>query len=107
MRRQIRYVAWHMEDDVARERYAESSIEDHTERTEQTVTAWKSMNGQQIGDPAKLASALVQLAAQDEQPLRFAAGADAVATFENRAKQLLDQADAYHDLSSSLAYDET
>ena len=107
MRRQIRYVAWHMEDDVARERYAESSIEDYTERTEQTVTAWKSMNGQQIGDPAKLASALVQLAAQDEQPLRFAAGADAVATFENRAKQLLDQADAYHDLSSSLAYDET
>jgi NAD(P)-dependent dehydrogenase (short-subunit alcohol dehydrogenase family) len=88
-------------------RYAESSIEDYAERTAQTVTAWKSMNGQQGGDPAKLASALVQLAAQDEQPLRFAAGADAVATFENRAKQLLDQADAYRDLSSSLAYDET
>jgi NAD(P)-dependent dehydrogenase (short-subunit alcohol dehydrogenase family) len=87
-------------------KYAESSIEDYTERTEQTVTAWKSMNGQQGGDPAKLADALVHLAAQDEPPLRFAAGADAVATFEQRAKQLIDQANAYRDLSSSLAYGE-
>ena len=86
--------------------YAESSIEDYTERTEQTVTAWKGMSGQQGGDPAKLADALVHLAAQDEPPRRFAAGADAVATFEQRAKQLLDQANAYRDLSSSLAYGE-
>ena len=42
--------------------YAEPSIEDYAERTEQTVTAWKGMNGQQGGDPAKLAEALVQLA---------------------------------------------
>jgi len=33
------------------------------------------MNGLQSGDPAKLAGALVQLASQDEPPLRFAAGA--------------------------------
>ena len=39
-----------------------------------------SMNGRQGGDPAKLAHALVQLAGQDEPPLRFAAGADAVAS---------------------------
>ena len=44
------------------------------------------MNGRQGGDPAKLADALVHLAARDEPPLRFPAGADAVATFENRAK---------------------
>ncbi len=87
-------------------KYAESSIKDYAERTEQTVTAWQSMNGQQGGDPAKLANALVHLAAQDEQPLRFPAGADAVATFENRAKLLLDQADANRDLSSDLAHDD-
>ena len=86
-------------------RYAASSIEDYAERTEQTVTAWKGMNGQQGGDPAKLAGALVHLAAQEEPPLRFAAGADAVATFERRARSLLAQADAYRDLSSSLALD--
>ena len=84
-------------------KYAASSIEDYVERTERTVTAWKSMNGQQGGDPAKLADALVYLAARDEPPLRFAAGADAVAAFERRANNLLAQANAYRDLSSSLA----
>jgi NAD(P)-dependent dehydrogenase (short-subunit alcohol dehydrogenase family) len=86
-------------------KYAESSIKDYAERTEQTVTAWKRMNGQQVGDPAKLADALVHLAGQEEAPLRFAAGADAVAAFERRAKNLLAQGDAYRDLSSSLALD--
>ena len=56
-------------------KYAESSVADYAERTAQTVTAWKSMNGQQGGDPAKLADALVHLAALDEPPLRFPAGA--------------------------------
>jgi len=87
-------------------RYAESSIEDYAERTEQTVAGWKSMNGQQGGDPAKLAHALVQLAGRDEPPLRFAAGADAVATVEQKAQDLLAQADAYRDLSGSLAHDD-
>ena len=87
-------------------KYAESSIADYAERTEQTVTAWKSMNGQQGGDPAKLADALVRLAAQDEPPLRFPAGADAVTTFENRAKLLLEQADANRELSSNLDHDD-
>jgi len=87
-------------------KYAESSIADYAERTEQTVTAWKSMNGQQGGDPAKLADALVRLAAREDPPLRFPAGADAVTTFENRAKLLLEQADANRELSSNLDHDD-
>ena len=63
------------------------------------------MNGQQGGDPAKLADALVHLAALDEPPLRFPAGANAVAVFKNRAKLLLEQADAHRELSSNLAHD--
>jgi NAD(P)-dependent dehydrogenase (short-subunit alcohol dehydrogenase family) len=85
--------------------YAAASIEDYAERTEQTVTAWKAMNGQQGGDPAKLADALVHLAGHEEPPLRFAAGDDAVAAFERKANNLLAQANAYRDLSSSLALD--
>jgi NAD(P)-dependent dehydrogenase (short-subunit alcohol dehydrogenase family) len=86
--------------------YAEPSIEDYAERTKQTITTWNSMNGQQTGDPAKLADALIQLAALEEPPLRFPAGADAVATLENKAKLLLEQADANRELSSSLAHDD-
>lgn len=84
--------------------YAESTIGDYAERTAQTVTAWKGMNGLQGGDPAKLADALIQLAELDEPPLRFAAGADAVSTFETRGKALQVQADAHRELSSKLAY---
>jgi NAD(P)-dependent dehydrogenase (short-subunit alcohol dehydrogenase family) len=84
--------------------YAEPSIEDYAERTTQTVAAWNAMNGHQGGDPAKLASALIQLASRDEPPRRWVAGADAIATVEQKAKDLLAQADAYRELSSSLAY---
>jgi len=86
--------------------YAEPWIEDYAERTTQTVAAWNAMNGQQGGDPAKLANALVQLASRDEPPPRFAAGADAIATVEQKAKDLLAQADAYRELSSNLAHDD-
>jgi NAD(P)-dependent dehydrogenase (short-subunit alcohol dehydrogenase family) len=85
--------------------YAKSSIEDYAERTKQTVTAWNSMNGQQGGDPAKLAHALIRLASQGEPPLRFVAGADAVATVEKKANDLIAQADAHRELSSNLALD--
>jgi NAD(P)-dependent dehydrogenase (short-subunit alcohol dehydrogenase family) len=87
--------------------YAEPSIDDYAERTEQTVAVWNSMNGQQGGDPAKLANALVRLTGQDKPPLRFAAGADAIATVEQKANDLLAQADAHRDLSASLAIEET
>ncbi len=87
--------------------YAEPTIEDYAEKTRQTVAAWSSMNGLRGGDPAKLARALVQLASQDEPPLRWAAGTDAVEDLEQKARRLLAQADAYRELSSSLAYDDT
>jgi len=85
--------------------YAASSIADYAERTEQTVTAWNGMNGQQGGDPAKLAAALVGLATSGRPPVRRVAGADAVAAVEQKARDLLAQVDAHRELSSSLAHD--
>ena len=84
--------------------YALPSIADYAERTTATVEAWKGMDGQQAGDPAKLADALVQLAGRDEPPLRFVAGADAVEAVDNKAELLLAQADAHRELASSLAH---
>jgi len=85
--------------------YAEPTIDDYAERTKQIVAAWKSMDGKQGGDPAKLAEALVTLAALKEPPARFAAGADAVQTFEAKAQALLAQAQAYRELSTALAHE--
>jgi NAD(P)-dependent dehydrogenase (short-subunit alcohol dehydrogenase family) len=86
--------------------YAELSIADYAERTAQTRPAWEAMSGKQGGDPAKLAKALVTVVDQEQPPLRWVAGADAVETVERKAKELLAQVDAYRDLSSSLAFDE-
>ena len=85
--------------------WPELSIDDYAERTAQTIAAWKSMNGQQGGDPAKLGAALVTIAALESPPLRFVAGADAVAGVEQKAHRLLDQVDAHRDLSSSMTLD--
>jgi NAD(P)-dependent dehydrogenase (short-subunit alcohol dehydrogenase family) len=85
--------------------WPDASIHDYAEKTRETVAGWKAMNGLQGGDPAKLAKALVQLAGQIEPPERWPAGADAVETFEKKAKELLAQANAHRALSSSLAHD--
>ena len=85
--------------------YAQPSIDDYAERTKQTITAWNGMNGRQGGDPAKLAQALIGLATSDQPPVRWVAGADAVAGVEQKAKDLLAQVDAHRGLSSSLAHD--
>ena len=86
--------------------WPELSIDDYADRTKATIEAWTGMNGQQWGDPAKLAAALVALAALEEPPLRFLAGDDAIETAETKAKLLLAQADAHRELSSSLRYDD-
>jgi NAD(P)-dependent dehydrogenase (short-subunit alcohol dehydrogenase family) len=86
--------------------WPEASIDDYAEKTRVTVAGWKKMNGLQGGDPAKLAKALIQLARQAEPPRRWPAGADAVETFEKKAKELLDQAHAHRTLSASLAHDD-
>jgi len=86
-------------------KWPEPSIADYAETTRETVTAWKKMNGQQGGDPAKLAKALVQLAGDAEPPKRWPAGADAVETFVKKANELLAQASVHKALSSSLALD--
>jgi hypothetical protein len=64
---------------------------------------WKGANGQQSGDPAKLAKALIIIADEEQPPLRFIAGADAIATAEQVAVKLQEQINAYRELSSSLA----
>ena len=86
--------------------FSASTVADYAQRTEDTVALWQSMNGKQGGDPAKLATALLQLVAQDPTALRWPAGADAVGTFEQKAAALVDDANAHRELSSHLDHDD-
>ena len=58
--------------------YATGSISDYAARRDPLVAYWKSMNGKQTGDPAKLARAIITIASQSPPPRRFIAGADAI-----------------------------
>jgi NAD(P)-dependent dehydrogenase (short-subunit alcohol dehydrogenase family) len=86
--------------------YAEPSIEDYDERRAKQFEFWKAQNGLQSGDPAKLARALITIASQEPPPRRFIAGADAIATAEQKVADLKAQIDAERDLSTSLDFDE-
>src|SRR6266542_3407991 len=86
--------------------YAAPSIDDYAERSAAQRKAWEAQNGQQQGDPAKLAQALLTIADKEQPPPRFIAGADAIGTAEQQIAALQAQIDAYRDLSTSLALDE-
>src|SRR3954451_20078818 len=86
--------------------FGELSIDDYNEARAEINAFWASMNGTQAGDPVKLAQALVQLAASDEPPLRWAAGEDVVGGVEDKARLLLAQVDAHRELSSNLAHED-
>ena len=85
--------------------YAEPSIADYDERRTEQLKFWKSQNGLQTGDPAKLARALITIASQERPPRRFIAGADAIGTAEQVVADLKAQIDAERHLSTSLAFD--
>jgi NAD(P)-dependent dehydrogenase (short-subunit alcohol dehydrogenase family) len=85
--------------------YAEPSIADYDERRGPLVEYWKSQNGRQSGDPAKLARALITVASQEPPPRRFIAGVDAIATAEQKIADLKAQIEAQRELSASLAFD--
>jgi NAD(P)-dependent dehydrogenase (short-subunit alcohol dehydrogenase family) len=85
--------------------YAEPSITEYDEGRAKQMAFWKSQNGQQSGDPAKLARALITIANQDPPPRRFIAGADAIAIAEQVIAELNAQIEANRGLSTSLAFD--
>ncbi|ARM16082.1 MULTISPECIES: SDR family NAD(P)-dependent oxidoreductase [Rhizobium] len=85
--------------------YATASVEDYSERRAQQIAFYKSQNGKQGGDPAKLAQALLALSEAGRLPTRFIAGADAIGVAEQKIATLQQQIEAHRELSSSLSFD--
>jgi NAD(P)-dependent dehydrogenase (short-subunit alcohol dehydrogenase family) len=72
--------------------YAETAIDDYADRRVAYVAAWTATSGQQSGDPAKLADALVTVAGEDPPMRRFLPGA--MATAEQAVADLQADIDA-------------
>lgn len=85
--------------------WADLSIDDYAERTAETTAGWRAMNGQQGGDPAKLAAALIAVAELAEPPLRFVAGSDAIPAVADKGREITAQAEASRELGFSLDLD--
>ena len=83
--------------------YGEMQIDDYASRSAEFRAWHDAKNKDQEGDPAKLAEALLTLAGEDQPPLRFVAGADAVAAAEQELAKRHDEIDAWRELSTSLA----
>ncbi|MEV5027423.1 SDR family NAD(P)-dependent oxidoreductase [Paenibacillus sp. LPE1-1-1.1] len=86
--------------------FANPTIEDYADRRAGYMTFFNKQNGQQSGDPNKLAKALLMIASEAEPPRRFIAGADAIGIAEQKIADLRSQIDAYRDLSTSMAYED-
>lgn len=65
--------------------WPELAIDDYAERSGAQREWWSAQDGQQAGDPAKLAAALVQIASEDPPPRRFIAGADVIALAQQKS----------------------
>ena len=85
--------------------YATPSIDDYADRHAERVQWYEDMNGQQEGDPAKLAQALLTITSLEQPPRRFIALAAILEVAEQKAQTLQAQADAFRELSSSLTHD--
>jgi NAD(P)-dependent dehydrogenase (short-subunit alcohol dehydrogenase family) len=69
-------------------KYAQTAIDDYAERRAALIAAWTAQNGRQSGDPAKLAQALVTIAGEQPPRRRFIAGADSIASTEQKVADL-------------------
>ncbi|WLQ13169.1 SDR family NAD(P)-dependent oxidoreductase [Hahella aquimaris] len=58
--------------------YGDLRVSDYEQYSAAVLGGYRSRNHQQAGDPAKLGEALVKLSREENSPLRFAAGSDAV-----------------------------
>ena len=81
------------------------SIPAYAERSAAQRQWWQSQDGQQSGDPDKLAQALVTIVGEDPPPRRFLAGADAVALAQRKIDELQEQIASHRELSTSLTFD--
>jgi NAD(P)-dependent dehydrogenase (short-subunit alcohol dehydrogenase family) len=86
--------------------YAQPSVEDYDEHRAAQLEWWHAQNGQQPGDPAKLAQALVTIASEEEPLRRFIAGTDAIGLAEQKVAALQEAIGAYPELSTSLALED-
>lgn len=80
------------------------TVQDYAERSAAQRAWWQAQDGQQAGDPDKLARALVSISNEQPPPRRFLAGSDVIALAERRIVELREDIESHRELSQSLTF---
>jgi NAD(P)-dependent dehydrogenase (short-subunit alcohol dehydrogenase family) len=86
-------------------RYGEIAVDDYSEANAKQRETYGALSRKQLGDPKRLGQALLRIVAEDEPPLRFAAGSDAVKMTRDVLEKRLAELDRWQDLSKSTDSD--
>jgi NAD(P)-dependent dehydrogenase (short-subunit alcohol dehydrogenase family) len=92
--------------DRGRTVFPEIAIADYAVATEKNTASVKDFNGKEPGHREKLAFAFVSVVDMDQPPKRWVAGEDAVEAVITKARQLIDDANAFAELSTGLAHED-
>ena len=86
-------------------RYTTNPVTDYAEESASMRSAYADHNHQQLGDPAKLGPALVQLVRNEHPPLHLLLGSDAVKFAEDALARRQAEIGAWRQLSVSTDHD--
>ena len=85
--------------------FPELSLPAYADRSAAQREWWLAQDGQQPGDPDKLAAALVALVESEDPPRRYIAGADALALARHKVEELREQIALQKAVAESLDFD--
>ena len=85
-------------------RFGSRAVEGYGEFAAQTNAAYLDRNHKQPGDPAKLAQAVMVLAATEHPPLRYLAGSDGLGRFDNKLASMRAELDQWRALTLSTDF---
>lgn len=83
---------------------AERSIDAYAEVSSATLQWFKEMDGQQPGDPAKAAQAIIQAVESPHPPMRLALGTDAMSLIQDKLEWVQMDLDAWRQVTVSTDY---
>lgn len=82
-------------------RFGDNTVADYDGRRAQLRASFEQRNGQQPGDPVKLAEAMVRLSNEAKPPLRFIAGSIAVNAADAKLASMQAEIDLWREVSVS------
>lgn len=85
-------------------KFGDIEIADYSERRKNYQNFFIDQNGKQPSNPQKLAEALVKIGHEDNPPLHFLAGQDAIDAAEDKIKKLQADIESYRNISTDMKF---